>query len=146
DAEISCFQLLFNSTISNTICLSTSQLEKTRMYQRKLQMDLPSKQSAFLWGARQTGKSSYLASHYPQSIYYDLLDTHEMLRLAKKPSLLREEILALEKNHLKHPIIIDEVQKVPELLNEVHWLRAKIAIFNLLFLLTIASAALATNA
>ncbi len=51
-----------------------------------------------------------------------MLDTHEMLRLSKAPYLLREEILALDKQQLEFPIIIDEVQKVPELLNEVHWL------------------------
>jgi len=92
------------------------------MYTRKLQIKLPPKQSTFLWGARQTGKSSFLKAHYPQSIYYDLLDTHEMLRLTKSPYLLREEILSMDRKILKHPIIIDEVQKVPELLNEVHWL------------------------
>lgn len=91
------------------------------MYARKLKIHLPPKQSAFLWGARQTGKSSFLKSHYPRATYYDLLDTHEVLRLAKSPYLLREEILA-DKQILENPIIIDEVQKVPELLNEVHWL------------------------
>lgn len=88
-------------------------------------MNLPRKQSAFLWGARQTGKSSFLQNYYPNSIYYDLLDTHEMLRLTKSPFLLREEILSIDKQKLAHPIIIDEIQKVPELLNEVHWLIEK---------------------
>ncbi len=92
------------------------------MFTRKLQMTLPEKQSAFLWGARQTGKSSYLKKHFKESIYYDLLDTHETIRLTKAPHLLREEILSLPKAQLKKPIIIDEVQKVPDLLNEVHWL------------------------
>ncbi|ETO94528.1 hypothetical protein [Legionella oakridgensis] len=45
------------------------------MFKRQLKMDLPKHQSAFLWGARQTGKSSFLKSNYPKSIYYDLLDT-----------------------------------------------------------------------
>jgi predicted AAA+ superfamily ATPase len=85
-------------------------------------MKLPPKQSAFLWGARQTGKSSFLRDHYPQAIFYDLLDTHETLRLTKSPHLLREEILAKTPEELSHPIIIDEIQKAPELLNEVHWL------------------------
>jgi predicted AAA+ superfamily ATPase len=83
---------------------------------------LPEGQSAFLWGARQTGKSSYLASHFPKAIVYDLLDTHQLIRLTKSPWLLREEVNALSKQELKHPIIIDEIQKVPTLLNEVHWL------------------------
>ncbi len=92
------------------------------MFQRQLKMALPKKQSAFLWGARQTGKSSYLKQHYTDSIYYDLLDTHEMVRLTKSPHLLREEILAVPTAKLAHPVIIDEIQKIPNLLNEVHWL------------------------
>jgi len=95
---------------------------KSYPYHRKLQLKLPHRQSAFLWGARQTGKSSFLKAHYPQSFYYDLLNSHEVIRLSKAPFLLREEILALDKQTLQHPIIIDEVQKIPELLNEVHWL------------------------
>lgn len=92
------------------------------MYPRKLQMNLPQKQSAFLWGARQTGKSSFLKSHYPDSIYYDLLNTHDLIRFTTSPYLLREEVLALQPKDLAQPIIIDEIQKVPELLNEIHWL------------------------
>lgn len=90
------------------------------MFTRILKIQLPSAQSAFLWGARQTGKSAYLKKHYPQSIYYDLLDTHEVIRLIKSPYLLREEILAQKALALSSPVIIDEIQKVPELLNEVH--------------------------
>lgn len=90
------------------------------MYTRKLQLKLPDKQSTFLWGARQTGKSSYLRKCYPDSIYYDLLDTQEIMRLIREPHLLYEEINGLPETKLKHPIIIDEVQKIPDLLNEVH--------------------------
>ncbi len=90
------------------------------MFNRLLKMKLPKRQSAFLWGARQTGKSLYLKTHYPDSIYYNLLNTHEVIRLSKAPYLLREELLAAPKAKLKYPVIIDEIQKVPELLNEVH--------------------------
>ena len=92
------------------------------MFKRELTLQLPKKQSIFLWGARQTGKSSYLKTHFKQSIYYDLLNTHDMLRLTKAPFLLREEILALTEKERSQPIIIDEIQKVPALLNEIHWL------------------------
>lgn len=85
-------------------------------------MQLLKGQSAFLWGARQTGKSSYLASHYPEATTIDLLDTYELMRLTKSPWLLREEVSALSQDKLLQPIIIDEIQKVPALLNEVHWL------------------------
>lgn len=90
-------------------------------YNRILEMNLPKGQSAFLWGARNTGKSAFLKQHFPNEKYYDLLQTDLYLRLAKAPHLLREELLALPNNSSKL-IIIDEVQKVPALLDEVHWL------------------------
>lgn len=91
------------------------------MFKRLLNMtSLPLRQSAFLWGARQTGKSSYLKKNFQKSLYYNLLDTHELARLTRAPFLLREEVLAAPKEAFYGPIIIDEVQKIPELLNEVH--------------------------
>lgn len=89
---------------------------------RMLKIDLPVHQSAFLWGARKTGKSTYLAEHFPHSIKYDLLKTDELARLLASPHLLREELLSLSPKQLQYPVIIDEVQKAPDLLNEVHWL------------------------
>lgn len=89
---------------------------------RFLQMDLPQRQSAFLWGPRKTGKTTYLKSHFPASIVYDFLETDRFIEFSKKPSLLREELSAKEPDVLKHPIILDEVQKVPQILDEVHWL------------------------
>lgn len=92
------------------------------MFQRLMRITTPAQQSFFLWGARQTGKSSYLAAHYPDSLYFDLLDTDLMLRFTQAPHLLREELLAQPKEKRSQPIIIDEIQKVPELLNEIHLL------------------------
>ena len=92
------------------------------MLKRELILNLPNRQSIFLWGARQTGKSSYLKTNFNHAIYYDLLDTHEMLRFTRTPFLLREEILALTEQERSQPVIIDEIQKVPALLNEIHWL------------------------
>lgn len=89
---------------------------------RLLKMDLPRHQSAFLWGARKTGKSTFLAKHFSHSIRYDLLKTDELTRLQVAPHLLREELIALTKDQRKYPVIIDEVQKAPALLDEVHWL------------------------
>lgn len=91
-------------------------------YKRLLVIKLPRRQSAFLWGARKTGKSTYLHSIYPDSVYYDLLQTDLYLRLVKAPYLFREEILALPQKALVVPIIVDEVQKIPSLLDEIHWL------------------------
>lgn len=89
---------------------------------RYLKLNMPRGQSIFLWGARNTGKSTYLHRHFPDSVYYDLLQTDVYLRFLKEPFRLREEILQLSPEALKKPIVIDEIQKVPLLLNEVHWL------------------------
>lgn len=91
-------------------------------YSRYLKMNLSVGQSTFLWGARKTGKSFYLKRHFPDSVYYDLLETDLYFSLLKEPHLLREEILALSEEKLLHPVIVDEIQKIPVLLDEVHWL------------------------
>jgi len=75
--------------------------------------------SFFLWGPRQTGKSTLLRARYPDALWFDLLDTDVLLRLAQRPALLREEIAAFPRAKL---VVIDEVQKVPGLLDEVHGL------------------------
>lgn len=90
--------------------------------ERKLDISLPNRQSAFLWGPRKTGKSTYLRKSFPQSLIYDFLKTDLALEFAKRPSLLREQILAKDAATLMHPIILDEVQKVPKIMDEVHWL------------------------
>jgi uncharacterized protein len=90
--------------------------------ERALTIALPSRQSAFLWGPRKTGKSTYLRSAFPGSLTFDLLQTDLMLDLAKRPALLRERLLAAPAAKLRLPVILDEVQKVPQLLDEVHWL------------------------
>lgn len=91
-------------------------------FKRRLILDLPVGQSAFLWGARKTGKSSFLKQHFPESIYYDFLLTEEVHKFSAKPSVFRQELEAMPAEKLKYPVIVDEIQKVPELLNEVHWL------------------------
>jgi uncharacterized protein len=93
-----------------------------REFKRLLEIALPAGQSAFLWGARKTGKSTYLRTMFPDSVRFDLLETDVMLDLAKRPSLLRERLLAVSPRQLQAPVIIDEVQKVPQLLDEIHWL------------------------
>ena len=89
------------------------------MYIRKQIFQDADNQSLFLWGARQTGKSTLLKARYPDSLYFDLLLSDVFERLRRNPSVLRETILA---SVAPGPVIIDEVQKIPELLNEVQWL------------------------
>jgi len=91
-------------------------------YPRRLAFTLPTGQSAFLWGARKTGKSTWLRERYPNSIYYDFLKTDVMLELTRQPAILRQQLLAREPAALKEPIVLDEVQKVPQLLDEVQGL------------------------
>ena len=91
-------------------------------FARQLRIELPERQSAFLWGPRKVGKSTFLRRAFPDSIVFDFLKTDLMLELTRRPALLRERLLAQRADRLRHPIILDEVQKVPEVLDEVHWL------------------------
>lgn len=92
-----------------------------QLLDRILKIDLPPRQSAFLWGARKTGKSTYLKTRFPDAVYYDLLKSDIFLRLAARPNLFREELLAISGDR-PQVVILDEVQKAPALLDEVHWL------------------------
>ena len=95
---------------------------KMVQYLRRLKMELPYRQSAFLWGPRKTGKSTYIGQRFPDSLVYDFLKTDLMLDFNRRPALLREQLLAKSEAFLSHPIVLDEVQGVPLLLDEVHWL------------------------
>lgn len=94
------------------------------MYKRLLTMPLSSRQTCFLWGPRQTGKSTLLKHLFPGATLYDLLRADVYERLVRNPSLIREECDAAQLSGATQtdPIIIDEFQKVPALLDEVHWL------------------------
>ncbi len=92
------------------------------MIKRYLNIDLPKGKSAFLWGARKTGKSTYLKTNFPNSIYFDLLKSDVFFELNIHPERLREQLLNKKDLAVQNPIIIDEVQKVPAILDEIHWL------------------------
>ena len=92
------------------------------LYERLPSIDLPAGQSAFLWGPRKTGKSTLLRLCFPTAARFDLLDTRLMLELTRAPWRLREQARALDDAARAQPIVIDEVQKVPALLDEVHGL------------------------
>lgn len=92
------------------------------MYNRILNIELPSQQSAFLFGPRQSGKSTYLKSHFPASHMINLLNTNLSLLYTKTPWVFREHVRALTPEQKAKPIIVDEIQKVPALLDEVHYL------------------------
>ena len=77
------------------------------------------RESFFLWGPRQTGKTSLLEVTYPNAHRIDLLKTDVFAKYASEPHRLREELLARADSPF---VVIDEIQKVPALLDEVHWL------------------------
>jgi uncharacterized protein len=84
------------------------------MYTRLLKTPL---QSIFLFGPRGTGKSTWIRERFPDTTLYDLLDTSETLRLTREPGALYRELVGLPPETW---VVIDEVQKVPALLDEVH--------------------------
>ena len=93
------------------------------MFKRTIK--LPKNCSFILWGARQTGKTTLLKYYFRKSsmlkktIILDLLHSEEYRRYKAHPELLREEVLS--KKGIEW-VVIDEVQKTPQILNEVHWL------------------------
>ena len=91
-------------------------------FQRRLSIVLPERQSAFLWGARKTGKSTFLRQVFPGSLSFDFLRTDLLIAFTTRPALLREQLLTRSPAELALPVILDEVQKVPALLDEVHGL------------------------
>lgn len=91
------------------------------MFERSLSLPDSGQESFFLWGPRQTGKSTLLKRRYPEARRIDLLKADEFRRFAVHPELLRQEIEA-EEPQPGRQVVIDEIQKVPALLDEVHWL------------------------
>lgn len=87
------------------------------MYKRICKIGPDLEDSIFLFGARQTGKSTFLREKFPDSIYIDLLDSEMRNRLERRPALLYEMLADKPKGTL---VIIDEIPEVPKLLNEVH--------------------------
>jgi predicted AAA+ superfamily ATPase len=93
------------------------------MYSRLIDISLPPGKTAFLWGARQTGKSTYLKQRFKTQTSFNLLDTDLFLEFTRTPSRMREIVLSLlDQGKLVQPVIIDEVQKIPALLDEIHFL------------------------
>ena len=88
-------------------------------YTRILDIELPPGQSAFLWGARQTGKSTYLRTRFPDSVHLDLLDSDLRLPFSARPTRLGEMLESMPQAR-GAPVVLDEIQKVPGLLDEVH--------------------------
>ncbi|MDY6951364.1 MAG: AAA family ATPase [Thermodesulfobacteriota bacterium] len=77
----------------------------------------PSSHSFFLFGPRGTGKSTLVKERFKDAIYSDLLDPETFRALSARPERLRERLLAAAD---KRTVVIDEIQKAPELLDLIH--------------------------
>ena len=84
------------------------------MFTRRL--TLPAR-SFLLLGPRGTGKTTWLRAQLPHARWYNLLLDRELLRLMRDPGTFRHEIEALPRGSW---VVVDEVQKLPSLLNEIH--------------------------
>jgi predicted AAA+ superfamily ATPase len=89
------------------------------MFTRDLRLPKSGVETFFLWGPRQTGKTTLLKAAYPDAFWIDLLKAEEYRRYLQNPELLRAEFAA---GKAIRQVVIDEVQKVPQLLDEAHWL------------------------
>jgi len=85
------------------------------MYKRILSLPaLVRQRPLFLFGPRQTGKTTLLRTEFPAAPFYNLLEADTFRELAARPELIRQRLAADEKL-----VIIDEIQRLPGLLNEV---------------------------
>lgn len=89
------------------------------MYKRIFDIENQLDEGMFLFGARQVGKSTLLQERFPDAIYYDLLIDTVRKAFKRNPDSFRQALIDKPAGTL---VIVDEIQKVPELLDGVHWL------------------------
>ena len=87
------------------------------MYHRIFDIEHRLDEAMFLFGGRQTGKSTLLKERFPKAVYIDLLKSDLRNRFKQHPEVFRESLLRYPPETL---VIVDEIQKVPDLLDEVH--------------------------
>ncbi len=93
-------------------------MKNNRLIKRIQRIDLPSNRSAFLWGPRKTGKTTLLKQQFSKAFFIDLLDYDLFLSLSQRPTRLRQILEAQP----SRTVVVDEVQKIPHLMDEIHWL------------------------
>lgn len=91
----------------------------TDMYRRIFDIENRLDEAMFLFGGRQTGKSTLLKERFPKAVYIDLLKSDVRNRFKQHLEEFRESLMRYPPETL---VIVDEIQKVPDLLDEVHWL------------------------
>ena len=99
------------------------------MYHRIFDIENRLDEAMFLFGGRQVGKSTLLRERFPKAVYIDLLNSEVRNRFRQHPEEFRESLLRLPPETL---VIVDEIQKVPDLLDEVHWLMVNNGLFFIL--------------
>lgn len=88
------------------------------MYERLLDLrEVLKHRSLFLFGPRQTGKSTLVRHIFPEAAYYDLLEADTFRELSARPESLRQTLSPQQR-----VVIVDEVQKLPALLDEIQLL------------------------
>ena len=96
------------------------------MYHRIFDIENRLDEAMFLFGGRQVGKSTLLKERFPKAVYIDLLNSELRNRYRQHPEEFRESLLRHAPETL---VIVDEIQKVPDLLDEVHWLMVNRGLF-----------------
>lgn len=99
------------------------------MYHRIFEIENRLDEAMFLFGGRQVGKSTLLKERFPKAVYIDLLNSELRNRFLRHPEEFRESLLKYSPETL---VIVDEIQKVPDLLDEVHWLMVNKGLFFIL--------------
>ena len=99
------------------------------MYHRIFDIENRLDEAMFLFGGRQVGKSTLLKERFPKAVYIDLLNSELRNRYRQHPEEFRESLLRHAPETL---VIVDEIQKVPDLLDEVHWLMVNKGLFFIL--------------
>lgn len=91
------------------------------MYSRLLDLSsVLERKSVFLFGPRQTGKSTFLRQHYPEALYINLLSKKVFDDYSLKANALASDLELHKRKSASPLVIIDEIQKLPQLLDEVH--------------------------
>lgn len=91
-------------------------MKNQKIYNRLINIDTDTPSSIFLFGPRGTGKTSWIKAHLKDILYFDLLNTSIFNDFLANPARIEERI----PKGFDQYIVIDEIQKIPELLNEVH--------------------------
>ena len=95
--------------------------QEETMYKRILKLNsILERKSVFLFGPRQTGKSTFLKKNYPESLYINLLSKSVYETYLTSPGALESDLTLFHRKNDSNLVIIDEIQKIPSLLDEVH--------------------------